>query len=396
MQGTLDVALSTGATSETVEVTSPLIALNTTTPELGTTIENEVVLALPTEVAGGRGRQIDNFIFLAPGVQGSSFSHRINGGVDFQTESLFNGIPVTQAETAGFQTNINPPFELVNQFRVERATFSAQYGLAQGATTYQMASGTNHIHGDVFEYNRNNFFDAKGYFNDTTPQDKENNYGGTVGGPIFLPHIYDGRDRTFFSTSIERTSQAQSNTNIGTVPTALQKTGDFSDFRNSSGNVIPIFDPTTGQQFPGNRIPAGRISARAASLLSSIPDPDRPGLIGNKSAAPNSIPNTNFVWGFTVDHNITQKQSLHYTMWRNSFRSSGFDYNPIVPTSNILQSEKYNPTNGSVYLLNYSNTLSPRVVMTAGVGWIGEINNQFNVKRGVAFSGVATSQLDDH
>ncbi len=142
-QSTIDFTLTAGGSDTTVEVTSPLISLNTTQPELGTTIEPEVVQALRTQVSNGRGRQIDSFIFLAPGVQGTSFSHRINGGVDFQNEIVFNGIPVAQAETAGYQTGINPPFELVNQFRVERSTFSAQYGLAQGATTYQMASGSN-------------------------------------------------------------------------------------------------------------------------------------------------------------------------------------------------------------------------------------------------------------
>lgn len=395
VQSTLNFTLQAGSTDQTVSVNADLISLNTTQPELGTTIENEVVQALPTEVSGGRGRQIDNFIFLAPGVQGSTFSHRINGGVDFQTETIFNGIPVAQAETAGFQTNFNPPYEMVNQFRVERSTFSAQYGLAQGATTYQMASGTNAFHGDVFEVNRNNFFDAKGYFNDKTPVDKENNYGGTIGGPVWIPHLYNGRDRTFFHVSLDWTKQATSNTNIGTVPTALEKTGDFSDFVDGKGNQIKIFDPLTGQQFPGNRIPVSRFSPLSASILPSLPDPDRPGLQGNKSATPNATPNINHVWGFTIDHNLTGKQSLHYSMWRNAFTSSGFDYNPIVPISNILQSQKYNPANGSVYLLNYTNALAPTLVMTAGIDWIGEINNQYNVKRGVNFAGVAPSPLSD-
>ncbi len=392
---TIDVTLANGSTDTTVEVTAPLIALNTTQPELGTTIEPEVVKALPTEVSGGRGRQIDNFIFLAPGVQGSTFSHRINGGVDFQTETVFNGIPVAQAETAGYQTNFNPPFELVDEFRVERSTFSAQYGLAQGATTYQMVSGSNKFHGDVFEFNRNNFFDAKGYFNDVTPTDKENNYGGSFGGPIWIPKLYNGKDRTFFHVSIDWTKQGQSNTNIGTVPTALEKQGNFSDFLDANGKTIPIFDPLTGQQFPGNIIPAGRFSPISASLLSSLPDPDRPGLIGNKTAAPNAVPNINHVWGFTIDHNLNAKQSIHYTMWRNAFQSSGFDYDPIVGVTNILQSQKYNPANGSVYLLNYTNALTPKLVVTAGANWVGEINNQFNVKRGVTFAAVQASPLSD-
>ena len=93
----------------------------------------------PTEVRG-RGRQIDGLQFLAPGTTGSTFSHRISGGVDFEQEILYNGIPAPQPETEGYTTNFNPPFEMVQEFRVERSTFSAQFGLGQGALTYQMAS----------------------------------------------------------------------------------------------------------------------------------------------------------------------------------------------------------------------------------------------------------------
>ena len=123
-----------------------------------------MVAALPNEVAG-RGRQIDALQFLAPGTTGSTFSHRISGGVDFEQEIVYNGIPVPQPETEGYTTNFNPPYEMVQEFRVERSTFSAQFGLGQGALTYQMASGTNSYHGDLFEINRNSFFDSVGFFN---------------------------------------------------------------------------------------------------------------------------------------------------------------------------------------------------------------------------------------
>src|SRR5437879_9222696 len=148
---TVDASLQTGQVTQTLEVQESVIALNTTQPELGTTIEHAVVQALPVEIGGGRGRQIDTFIFLAPGVTGGTFSHRINGGVDFENEVVFNGIPMAQSETQGFQTIWNPPFEQVNEFNVLRSSFSAQYGLAQGVITYQTASGTNQFHGDVFE-----------------------------------------------------------------------------------------------------------------------------------------------------------------------------------------------------------------------------------------------------
>ena len=128
---TVNITLAAGATSETVEVTAEPIALNTTQPQLGSTIEPAVVAALPAEVAG-RGRQIDQLQFLAPGTTGNTFSHRIGGGVDFEQEIVYNGIPAPQPETEGYTTNFNPPYEMVQEFRVERSTFSAQFGLGQG------------------------------------------------------------------------------------------------------------------------------------------------------------------------------------------------------------------------------------------------------------------------
>jgi len=139
---TINVALSNGAVTDTVEVEAQQITLNTTQPQIGSTVEPVVVKALPTQVSG-RGRQIDTLQFLAPGTTGNTFSHRISGGVDFEQEILYNGVPAPQPETEGYTVNFNPPFEMVQEFRVERSTFSAQYGLGQGALTYQMASGTN-------------------------------------------------------------------------------------------------------------------------------------------------------------------------------------------------------------------------------------------------------------
>ena len=141
---TIDLMLTAGGNNETVQVAAEQLTLNTTQPELGSTIEPVVVEALPNEVSG-RGRQIDQLQFLAPGTTGSTFSHRISGGVDFEQEIIYNGIPAPQSETEGYTTNFNPPFDLVEEYKVERSTFSAQYGLGQGALTYQMKSGTNYV-----------------------------------------------------------------------------------------------------------------------------------------------------------------------------------------------------------------------------------------------------------
>ncbi len=402
---TINASLKLGQSTQTIEVTSNAIALNTTQPQIGTTLEPTVVAALPEEVSG-RGRQVDNLQFLAPGVTGNSFSHRVDGGVDFEEEILYNGIPAPQPETEGYTLNFNPPYEMVQEVKVERTTFAAQYGLGQGALVYQTTSGTNKYHGDLFEINRNSFFDSVGFFNgpawggsSTPPTDHENNYGFTVGGPISIPKIYNGHDRTFGHYSQEWYKQNLQNTGIGTVPTALEKTGDFSDFVNgSTGALIPIYVPpgvscgglTAGQQFQYqgqlNVIPPSCISPTSQTLLQYLPNPDRPGsgiggLDSNKSYAPFVDPSIQHDWGFTIDQVLTPSQSIHWSQWRNSFSNYTFDQAPIVIEPNPLNSMKFEPALGSIFLLNYDWTISPKMMLTLGAGWIGEINDQYNITK---------------
>ncbi|MGH9588287.1 MAG: carboxypeptidase-like regulatory domain-containing protein, partial [Acidobacteriaceae bacterium] len=392
---TINATLQPGSTTEVVAVTANPVALNTTQPQIGTVLEHAVVESLPFEVAG-RGRQIDQVQFLAPGVTGNTFSHRVDGGVDFEQEILYNGIPAPQPETEGYTVNFNPPFEMVQEVKVERTTFAAQYGFGQGALSYQMASGTNRFHGDLFEINRNSMFDSVGFFNggywnpsnvkDAPPTDHENNYGFTVAGPFVIPKLYNGRDKTFFHYSQEWYKQNSEDTDPSTVPTALEKTGDFSDFVDASGKEIPIFVPanvtcaglTPGQQFPGNKIPAECISATSASLLQYLPDPDRAGLDSNKTFTPFPNPKIQHVWGFTIDQTLTPTQRIHWSQWRNTFSNYTFDNAPFVVMPNPLNSMKYEPATGSGFLLNYDWAISPNKMLTLGAGWIGEINNQFN------------------
>jgi hypothetical protein len=400
----VNVTMSPGATSETVQVSANLIGLESTQPQLGTTIEPAVLNALPIEISGN-ARQIDQFIFLSPGVQGNTFTHQIGGGINFQNEVIFNGIPLVLPNLQGTQTYVNPPYELVNEFKVQRAAFSAQYGLGQGAVTYNMASGTNRLHGDIFEINRNSFFDSDGFFPSNfdrngkprPPVDHQNDYGFTVGGPLSIPHIYNGKDRTFFLFTSDWYRQNQALTGIGTVPTAAQKNGDFSSFRDSSGKLIPIYDPTTGLPFPGNIIPQSRFSALAKSILPSIPDPDRAGTVfgqqSNKSPAVTSSPIMENLYGFTLDHNLNASQSLHFTFWRDNQITQAFAQAPIVPISNPLESESNNYNYATGYLLNYVKTITPNLLATAGASWVSKLDGQANGRQNAPFAGVASSTV---
>ena len=388
-----------GAITSTVEVTGSASLLETTSPEIGTTLEPELVKNAPIEI-NGLVRQIDSFMYLAPGVQGNSGSHYINGGVTYENEVQFNGVPVSFASYAGNQTSINPPYEMVNEFNVNSSTFDAQFGIGQGAVTFNMASGANRLHADAFEILRNQLFDSDGFFpthysadgHPAPPVDQQNDYGFTVSGPVMIPRVYHGKDRTFFLVSSDWFKQNQAQTSLGTVPTVAMKQGDFSNFVDASGAKIPIYDPQTGQPFPNNKIPQGRFSALANAILPSIPDPDRPGIVSglqeNKSPAVASVAISQSVWGYTVDHNLSSTQSIHFSQWRDSFSSPLFTSPPIVPSSNELQSEVDNTTLGSGFLLNYTKTISPKLAVTAGADWIGLVVGQSNANQKVSFPGV--------
>jgi len=408
---TANAVLVAGQISESVEVTAPEIALETEQPVVSTTIQETLVNDLP-QIISGTGRQIDSFLFLAPGVTGDSFSHRIDGGLDFQNEVVFNGVPIAFAETQGFQQYINPPFELVKEFTVLQGAFSAQYGLAHGVAQYQFKSGSNAIHGDAFGIYRDAFFDAPGAFNDINGNnrgkidapntDHEINWGFTAGGPVLIPKLYHGKDKTFWFMSLEKYRQAFGQSSV-TVPTPAMIGGDFSGLVvPGTATQVPIFVPIAwqsdpslmpagcnpgapaGQQFPGNIIPQSCISTVSKSLLGFVPQPTNSNQIFNYS--PTFVPvikETN--WGLTIDHSLTAKQALHGVYWRNhASTAGGFVTNPLNnATTNFLL--------GTGLLATYSNAMTSGLVMTAGVSWIGETNNFYQQNPIGSFAGAAPS-----
>jgi hypothetical protein len=409
---TADAVLKTGASSETVEVTASEIALETTQPQLGTVIENKIVEEVPVLIGGGPGnigardRQIDDYLFIAPGVQGGEFSHRINGGVDFENEVMFNGVVANQSETQGLQSNINPPYEMVGEIQVLTSNFSAQYGLAQGVASYQFVSGTNTLHGDAFEILRNTALNAAGAnppgTSDTgkgpTPTINQHNYGFSIGGPVWFPKLYNGKNKTFFHASADWFRLNQTDSAVMTVPTAAEVGGDFSALS------VPIFvppnfvaptgcaAPAPGNQWPGNVIPKECFSSLSNSLLPLIPAPTLSGLTNNANSLVGVLPTRQTNWGFSIDHNLTEKQKLHGSYWRDKYDNPGCCDNN-AHFANELSGKKDQPRLGTGFFLTYSNVIKLNLVMTAGFGWMGEINDEFNSHTNVSFPGVAGSNV---
>jgi hypothetical protein len=445
---TADAVLRTGVETTTVEVTAPSITLETDEPNLGTVIQSTILEEVPTFIGGGRDRQIDNYLFLVPGVTGSSFSHRINGGIDYQNEVMFNGVVVAQAETQGYQTIYNPPFELVNEPDILTSNFSARYGFAQGVASYRLKSGSNQLHGDLFEINKNSYFNALGVNPPGTgfdsagdlvkgplPHDVENNFGFSVGGPVWLPKIYDGRNKTFFYTSWDwyRVNAPPGISNM-TVPTQAMVGGDFSAIcangftagvcndrqpsstaptgqvcppgaglnancvqadqlyvpPNFTGAAVPAgcTVPAPGQPFAGNIIPTACFSALSKTLLPKIPTPGFSTLSGNLASQVSDLPTKQANIGFTIDQNFGMSQAFHFAWWRDNWTNLGCSVNCAL-FNNEFSGAQLSPDRGTGIILTYSKTFSSNLVMTAGFSWLGELNFQYNTQNGVDFAGVA-------
>ncbi len=411
----VDAVLNPGTATESVEVVAQQISLETTQPQLGTIIENKLVDEIPILIGGGPGnigprdRQIDDYIFLAPGVQGGEFSHRINGGVDFENEVVFNGVVAVQSETQGLQTNINPPFEMVNEVEVLTSNFSAQYGLTQGVASYQFASGTNTVHGDAFEILRNTALNAAGANPPVnasgkpfTPIINQHNFGFSIGGPVWFPKLYNGRNKTFFHVSADWFRENVSDQATYSVPTPAQVAGDFSGYVDGAGQQIPVFvpqgfvapagcnAPAPGNQFPGNIIPTACFSTTSASLLKFIPAPNLPGLINNATSHVGVLPVRQTNWGFSIDHNLTDEQKIHVSYFRDKYNLVQC-CNVGIHVNNPLSGLESEPRLGTGFFLTYSNAISKNLMMTAGLGWMGEINNELNSFLGINFPAVAGS-----
>jgi hypothetical protein len=404
---TNDIKLTVGALSQTVKVSSlNSIKIDTTDPQLDSMLPSQEVSDMPLLI-NGYMRQITSFATLAPGVRSGSYgSVTVEGGAPSQINSAGNYYNGLQIDTAS-DINSDPPYEMVDQFRVIRNAFSSRYGMVQGAVDYNMRSGTNKLHGDGFFIDRNSVFDSAGFFPTNfnsagkaiAPVDQETDWGGTLGGPVVLPKLYNGHNKTFFLVSFDLYNKNQGITTTGAVPTPAEKTGDFSNFVNSNGVQIPIYDPLTGKQFVCNGelnvICPGRIDPLSASLLQYIPTPNTTGtnygLQDNMNPVIKSVPNQNQAWGITLNHQLSQTQNIAFTWWRNHYFVTQEEDAPIVPATNPLTGQENLTDNANVWLANYSKVVRPNLVMTAGFAAQNKYQNNQNANDSVNFAGVLNS-----
>lgn len=357
----VDFQLRLGAVAESIEVRAAAELIDSQTSVVGQVIDNKRIVELPLN-----GRNYLELARLTAGVAPDSGSRTSAKGTfsalgqrAYQTSVLLDGVDNSSRASGGqlgFEAQaVTPSIDAVEEFKVVTNNNSAEYGFRMGGTVIvQTKSGTNELHGSLYEFLRNDKLDGTNFFavGQPKPPYRQNQFGGTVGGPIV-------RDRTFFFASLEGTRIRLGETTIATVPRSELRNGDFSAGR-------ALYDPATTRQeagrwvrdpFPGNRIPASRFDPVATRVIGLYPEPNLPGLISNHFFAGSRKDDTNQL-DTRVDHNFS---TSHRIFGRYSRRSYDMvDPGPLpLPADGGLWTTTDLVSNSGV--ANWNATLGPAV-----------------------------------
>ena len=263
----IDIKLELGAVGQQVEVTAAAAIMETDTASQGTVIDNRTIVDLPLN-----GRNFEQLAVLGPGVaapvagSGNAAYFSVAGARGIGNSFMMDG--ATNTNNNANVTFINPSIDLIEEFKIQRNTFSAEYGHGASQINVVTKSGANAIHGSLFEFFRNNDLNARNFFDPAKkPELRFNQFGGTIGGPVEIPKIYHGRDRTFWLFNYEGVRQRVPISRTAALPTQAQLSGDLSTVAAAS-----IKDPLTGGTiFPNKQIPASLIDPASKIFLGYMP-----------------------------------------------------------------------------------------------------------------------------
>jgi hypothetical protein len=363
LAATQDVVLEVGAVKQAVEVSATAVQLEAQSTDLNSVVTTRAVADLPilgrdplsfSAVVPGviptQGQQSAN----NPGVVGRVTTSQIGGGLAQQNGVLIDGAESRGATESGQAYSV--PIEAIAEFKLETSSFNAQYGrTAGGVAILSTKSGTNEIHGAAWDFVRNNHLNANSWTNDRNGIGKalfqRNAYGANAGGPVVIPKLYNGKNKTFWFFNYEGTRQGSPQQYLDTVPTAAQRTGDFSQTFDRTGKLDVIYDPLTtradpnnpGQfirdAFPNNVIPASRINPISSKVVTYYPLPNFPGQglqgINNELTVGKAITNSDNYLA-RVDHYFSEGERLFgrvgyapYTSF-SSIKSPAFEEQTIA------------------------------------------------------------------
>jgi hypothetical protein len=293
----INVTVDVGQLTEQVVVSAEASLLQTEKSDRGQVIDEQRVHELPLNARNPFMLSIlsagvnfnGNIIYQRPFDNGAIADWTISGGLDRQNEFLLDGAP-NNAQAGGNNIALVPPVDSVQEFKIQTNSYDSQYGKSSGGSVnVLLKGGTNRLHGTAYEFARRNAWDANSFQNNAAGIPKVahflDQYGGSIGGPIFFPKLYNGKDKSFFFVNYEGYREGTPTPLVLSVPEPEFLQGDFSKLVDNQGRPIVIYDPSTGHDvngtwvrspFDGNKIPPSRLNPIAQKILSFYPKPNQP------------------------------------------------------------------------------------------------------------------------
>lgn len=418
----VDVILEIGASNESVTVTDIAPLLRTESGDVSHNVTTTQVDDLPMGQIGSV-RVTTQAVLTIPGVNGGLTSISINGTPAASERIRIDGLDATYTLGNAYYSFGAPSVDSVQEVAIQTSNFAAEYGQTSGAVlSYTMKSGTNQFHGSAYDYWVNEVLNSAGAYSHTDPKTRKNDFGGTIGGPVRIPKIYNGKDKTFFFFSFESlpTTTTTSN-NLLTVPTTQYQAGNFSAAMAATGNKVlgtdplgrpiiqnAIYDPDTQRTvngllirdpFPGNIIPMSRLDPVALRVQALIPQPKGPfaSQLINNYENPYTVKASDYIPSFKIDHSINSSMKLSYAYGVVHIATPGPPTNTsedgfptllsaFVPTHWVTTSNR----------LNYDQTLKPTLLLHLGASYVGSSLSMpsavtgYNATTGIGLTGPFT------
>ncbi len=382
----IDEALQVGQVVETVEVQSAAPLLQTDTSYLGQVVESQKIVDLPLN-----GRYFTRLAVLTAGTAPTPSGARdektggfsANGVRPYQNNYMLDGIDnnsLSQDLVSQSSFVVGPSPDAIAEFKVQTNSMSAEFGRSGGAVlNVNIKSGTNQLHGTLFEFLRNSALDAKNYFDsgaNPIPPFKLNQFGGSIGGPIVIPKIYDGKNKTFFFGDYQGTRIRVGQTFLANVPALAWRTGDFSGFQqifDPQSTVIASDGSATRQPFANNQISPTRFDPVAKKLIDLFPAPNVPGSIGQAGVSNNYLsnpgePDNTDQYDIRIDHRFSENDSL--------FGRFSFSDQTLTPPGSIpppLDAASFSSgdflNNSRSLVLTETHIFTPRIVNELRLGY---------------------------
>ena len=441
----LNITLKPGAATDTVTVDASAPSIESESSDVGGNISQKQIDDLPLSLAKGVNgmRSPETFMFLIPGTAGPGtgtagnsgngvFFARVAGGQAYGNEVTLDGASITRSENGSSFDETSPSIEALQEFKITTSTPQAEFGRSTGGfESFSTRSGTNTYHGTAYTFVKNAAFDGNNWFNNgyapirctpgepdyecpySRPKDSKFDYGGTFSGPVWIPKLYHGKDRTFFLFSWEQYKFTPSAVTQSTVPTAAEKSGDFSELLTLTGAPVPttftnpctgdvvmqnqIFDPSTTRigptgvpcrdPFPGNIVPAR--SAAGKTLLAGLPDPNQNATLNlpygfvNNYAVSSTYPTTNTAITVRIDQSLSDRSKIFGSY--SSRDNAAIEAAPNFPTP--YNSNGWPQDFQTHYIRGgWDYTITPTILNHLNIGY-----NRTNSKNFAANIGAATT-----